>query len=195
MRIIVGLLLILAGCFKTLVLYTDPIVLQQPDWVRVIIPFEIAVEIGIGILVLVGIYWHQVLWVALVLFTGFAGYSLWLALQGAETCGCFGPIKVSPWWTFGLDLVVVAGLFAEWWWERRHEELKEQDIPAAGRGGVLGKLTAIGYACVALFTVLLWQTRPVVHADGVLQTANGLTILEPTDLEWAAVSFDGVHRC
>lgn len=187
MKIIVGLLLLLAGCLKTLGFYSDSVVLEQPEWVQAILPFEIAAEFVIGLVALWGIYWQHVRWVAINLFAGFAAYSLYLTLQGIESCGCFGPVKVNPWWTFGLDLVVVAGLLAEWCFERRSRQPRKDVLPIATGPGVLGKLVAIGCVSVFLLIILLWQSRPVVHANGMLQTVSGLTILEPT--EWTGQPF------
>lgn len=44
------------------------------------------------------------------LFGILAGASLYLALAGQASCGCFGQIVVHPWWTFALDGAVVAAL-------------------------------------------------------------------------------------
>ncbi|MER3416176.1 MAG: hypothetical protein C4297_08215 [Gemmataceae bacterium] len=43
----------------------------------------------------------------LVLFATFAGISLYWARLGLPTCGCFGQLTVSPWYTFGLDVALV----------------------------------------------------------------------------------------
>lgn len=48
--------------------------------------------------------------VSLTCFVVFSAYSLFQALQGAESCGCFGSLPTSPWLTLSLDLFVVAML-------------------------------------------------------------------------------------
>ena len=45
--------------------------------------------------------------VSLVTFAGFGCYSLYLALNGMVSCGCFGRLSVNPWWTSTLDAVLV----------------------------------------------------------------------------------------
>jgi thiol-disulfide isomerase/thioredoxin len=51
--------------------------------------------------------------VLLVSFAGFGCYSLYLALSGTESCGCFGQVRVNPWLTFTLDAGLVVLL---WQW-------------------------------------------------------------------------------
>ncbi|MFO0845809.1 MAG: hypothetical protein U0797_26075 [Gemmataceae bacterium] len=46
-------------------------------------------------------------WAAMGFFAAMAAVSLWLALQGQSTCGCFGRIAVHPWATLGLDLAAL----------------------------------------------------------------------------------------
>ena len=49
--------------------------------------------------------------VSLVSFAGFCCYSLYLALSGTASCGCFGQVRVNPSLTFTLD----AGLLVLLW--------------------------------------------------------------------------------
>lgn len=55
--------------------------------------------------------WPRSLWAAATIAFGcFATFSLILALRGSESCGCFGVLRVSPWATFVLDLLVLTAL-------------------------------------------------------------------------------------
>ena len=45
-------------------------------------------------------------------YAAFAFYGLITAARGAEDCGCFGGVQVSPWWTFLGDLLVAVGLLS-----------------------------------------------------------------------------------
>jgi len=50
-------------------------------------------------------------WLAtLALFGAFACVSLYKALSGYATCGCFGKIEVNPWYTATLDIFIVLSL-------------------------------------------------------------------------------------
>ena len=67
-------------------------------------------ELFLGIVLLAGL-WPQVTWYAAVLFFGaLAGLSLYKGLSGDASCGCFGKVQVSPWYTLALDILAVAAL-------------------------------------------------------------------------------------
>jgi hypothetical protein len=70
----------------------------------------IELEIILGLWLLSG--WAvRAAWVAgLMFFCSLASVSLYLALTGQRSCGCFGPVEVHPWLTFALDVAAVAAL-------------------------------------------------------------------------------------
>jgi len=115
MRWVVGLLLVAAAFLKTLELFFYPAssfannFFFAKDW-NFLLPLQISSEFGLGLLALRGVYWRQLRTLILLLFAGFTCYSLFLALQGAASCGCFGMVQVNPWWTFGLDVAICLGL-------------------------------------------------------------------------------------
>jgi hypothetical protein len=88
----------------------EPMVAMLNPLGRLFLPIQIGVELGFGLLVLSGLYWNRLRGLLIVLFVGFAGYSLYLATNGATTCGCFGPLRIHPWWALFLDVAVVLGL-------------------------------------------------------------------------------------
>jgi hypothetical protein len=47
---------------------------------------------------------------SLLCFSGFALISLYKGISGYSTCGCFGRVPVSPWYTFALDAAAVLAL-------------------------------------------------------------------------------------
>jgi hypothetical protein len=50
-----------------------------------------------------------VLWTGVLAFFGIlTGVSLYLAVEGQASCGCFGKVEVSPWWTLALDVGILA---------------------------------------------------------------------------------------
>lgn len=49
--------------------------------------------------------------VLLLLFSCFCAYALHLIAIGSDSCGCFGPLKIDPLWTFLLDAAVLTLLF------------------------------------------------------------------------------------
>ena len=49
---------------------------------------------------------------AIVCFSVFACFSLFHAISGHASCGCFGNLDVNPWWTLTLDVFIVGLVFA-----------------------------------------------------------------------------------
>lgn len=179
MRWIVGLLLVTASALKAVQLLTEPALAMAAA--GSFLPFQIGIELGIGFLALTGFYWRHVRWVALVLFIGFAGYSLYLALNGAASCGCFGPVHVHPWWMFFLDVAVVMGLSMSLLGARR------SNTPAGvenarlvgdfqGRRYVIGAIMGVSVLSAAM--LVRYANLRTAIADG-LQLEGDLVILEP----------------
>jgi hypothetical protein len=110
MWLVSGLLLVGAGLLKAVELATEPAVTLVTPFGRYFFSVETGVELTLGFLILSGRFRRVLRWFVLFLFIGFTGYSLYIATTGAVSCGCFGTVKMNPWWTFGLDFVVVLGL-------------------------------------------------------------------------------------
>ena len=179
MRWVVGLLLVCAAILKSVQLITEPAAtLIAGPW---LLPLQIGVELGVGLLALAGIYWRQLRWLALLLFSFFAAYSLYLAVGGVASCGCFGPIKVHPWWTFALDIAVVFGLLFSVRREREGNVDANSDVPrlvsySAGRRTVIASVLGVS----AISTALLgWYADRQTAVDGLLTMVSDLVVLEP----------------
>lgn len=50
--------------------------------------------------------------VSIATLLAFASVALWKSVSGADSCGCFGQIQVSPWLMLVVDLMLLCGLFA-----------------------------------------------------------------------------------
>jgi hypothetical protein len=105
----------------------------------------VEVEAVLGVWLLSGL-WPRAAWAAaLALFAALAGASLYLALDGQRSCGCFGRVEVSPWWTAGLDVAAITLLAL----------IRPQPVQAAGEplGRRLSRspaLTAVAGAVILL---------------------------------------------
>lgn len=64
-------------------------------------------EIGLGSLLLAGLFPQLSWWLSVIFFIATMGFGLDRALAGAESCGCFGTVRISPWYTAAFD-------FAAW---------------------------------------------------------------------------------
>lgn len=116
-------------------------------------------------------------WIPGACFAIFAVVALHQALTGVESCGCFGRVKVNPWITFGMDVLLTAGLLM--WPPGREPVIR---LP---RLGLMPRVGIVGAAVAVALGLSLWRLpRPVVAGTdgepaGLLQ-AGSLTILEPS---------------
>ena len=69
-------------------------------------------EVFLGLWLLSGFRPLGSWFLALSAFVAFAGVSFYLGWVGQSSCGCFGRLSPSPWYTFGLDVGIIAALFA-----------------------------------------------------------------------------------
>jgi len=176
MRWVVGLLLVFAAILKGVQLIAEPATTLVGLSARWLSPAQIGVELAFGLLILSGLYWHRVRWLALGTFVVFAGYAFYQAIGGAVSCGCFGPVKVHPWWTFLLDVAIVGGLSTSIL--RRTQVERASISPGLLHQRVLvGSIVAISLVGAALL-MRYAQTRSA-QAESLLPSAGNLVILEP----------------
>lgn len=106
------------------------------------------------------------------LFSGFAFYATYLALIGAESCGCFGPVKVHPGWTIALDVFVLWLLLFKW---PSSTDLVRPSILKYWHRWT----TAFVMMLIPATALLIMRQPTVVASGGNLASAGGLVILEP----------------
>lgn len=104
--------LLIAATLKFYQLYTDP-ALGLIYGSRLLQTGLVEYEICIAGWLLCGLRAEWCRCVTLLTFFGFASYSLFHAVSGSESCGCFGDLQIHPWWTFFLDSAAVMLL---WRW-------------------------------------------------------------------------------
>jgi thiol-disulfide isomerase/thioredoxin len=100
---IAGIFLIGASVLKIHQLVTEPIISKGlwESWEFFLI--QIPLELGLGIWLVCGLFRKAGWLLGLIAFGGFIGVTLYKSLSGAESCGCFGVVKVNPW----VTLIVV----------------------------------------------------------------------------------------
>jgi len=105
-----GTLLLLAAVLKLRGLTADPVarmgIFSTPEFQVAIIEYEVFLAVWL--------LWGKAAlgsWLgALATFTAFAGVSFYQGWVGQSSCGCFGRLSVSPWYAFGLDVVILTAL-------------------------------------------------------------------------------------
>lgn len=176
MRWIAGILLVGAAALKAGQLIFDPVAAVMNPLGRYFLPGQVGVELALGLLVLSGLYWRTLRWGVVVLFTAFAGYSLYLAIGGAASCGCFGPLRVNPWWTFALDLFVAIGLLSSTLLEGR----RLASAPLSSRvSGHQALAVVVGVTAICTTFLIRYAGQQTAVAGGLLTTVGDLVILEP----------------
>ena len=108
-----GLLLLTAAVLKGYELLTVPVANKDLWSWRPLLIFQVEVELALGIWLLSGLF-KPLAWLASLLCFGlFCCVTLYLALTGAASCGCFGTVHVNPWITLAvIDLPAVVLLSA-----------------------------------------------------------------------------------
>lgn len=93
---IAGSVLLIAGGLKIQQLLTEPIITNGfwESWAFFVI--QVPLELGLGIWLLSGLFRKTAWLLTLISFAGFIGIVLYKVMTGAESCGCFGTVKVDP---------------------------------------------------------------------------------------------------
>jgi hypothetical protein len=106
-RFFVALILLVAASLKAYQLATEPVLgdgLLHARWFNV---FVVEFELFFGTWLIFGML-PKLTWLAsVVLFSAFTIVSLFKAVTGETSCGCFGNVTVNPWITAAFDMVVV----------------------------------------------------------------------------------------
>jgi hypothetical protein len=109
-RLAVGFVLLTAAGLKLYGLNVSPFAqygwLAAPRIQVVVVEWEIV----LGVWLVSGRFPRGAWLASLVTFVAFTGVSLYLAVIGRATCGCFGTVEVSPWYAAALDLAVTGAL-------------------------------------------------------------------------------------
>jgi uncharacterized membrane protein YphA (DoxX/SURF4 family) len=107
MRFAVALILLVAAILKAHQLATTPSLgenLLHARWFNILV---IEFELFFGIWLIFGLL-PRLTWFATVgCFSVFALVSLYKAVSGETSCGCFGEVAVNPWFTMLFDLLVI----------------------------------------------------------------------------------------
>jgi hypothetical protein len=120
--------------------------------------------------------------VALLTFVAFAAYSCYMGLRGEASCGCFGNIRVNPWWTFGLDLWLVLLLLS------RRPNLTRLGLESRQRLFRLSVATG-AFLIFTAGSLLLSMMRPPLlqSSEGVSVARSNFVLLEPE--KWVGRAF------
>lgn len=128
LRVILGLVLLAAAALKVHELATGPV--AETNWLtsRWLLIGVVELEFLLVAWLISGAYARPLWSVTLAVFVIFAGVSLYKAVVGDPSCGCFGRISVNPWYTLIFDLCAISGLLV---WRPTNRELNANRIRLA----------------------------------------------------------------
>lgn len=109
-RVVLGLLLLLAALLKGHQLATEPFArtgLPGPRWLGVAL---VEFEFLLGVWLLSGFAAKAASALATLGFCAFVCVSLFKAIAGEESCGCFGKVAMSPWVSVAISVSAVVSL-------------------------------------------------------------------------------------
>ena len=106
LRILLGVVLLLAAGMKVHELSTTPYIAAFPPRWMMIVFTELEILFALWLL-FVPKNFEKITWLATVgLFSFFALVTLYKALSGEASCGCFGRVEINPWYTLVFDSMV-----------------------------------------------------------------------------------------
>ncbi len=173
LRMILGLVLLLAAGLKAHQLATQPVVGSGFLSSRAGLIVELECEIILGVWLLSGVF-AKLAWLATTAsFVAFSFVTYSKAVQGEASCGCFGVVTVSPWITLVMDILAVSALVSlrrSFW----------QSLPAARMrlrfaAGCLG-LVALG--APAAVAAMSFKAAIIDPAGQIIGTGKWI-LLEP----------------
>lgn len=157
-RLAVAALLLVAAVLKCWQLTTEPVI--GNSWLdsRWLLMATVEFELFFGLWLLAGILPKPTWAAAVACFSLFTCVSLYKALSGHASCGCFGRVQVNPWFTSTLDLAIVASLLR--WRPSSTSPLP----PGEGKGEGSQTLSLVPITAV----LLLWLAAglPAAYAMG-----------------------------
>jgi hypothetical protein len=109
-RMFAAMVLLVAAGLKGYQLSAEPTIGNSLLDSRWLLMAAVEFELFFGLWLLANILPRPTWAAAIVCFGAFAGISLYKALSGYATCGCFGAVKVGPWYTTCLDVAIVVSL-------------------------------------------------------------------------------------
>jgi hypothetical protein len=161
----IGVLLLAAAVLKFNGLAVDPV---GGSGYFTSTAFQVAViefEVLFGIWLLWGVFPAASWVISIVVFSIFAIVSGWQGWIGRASCGCFGQVTVSPWWTFLLDLVILTTLAIG---RPSFGHTKSWSIPVIPMPAVFGFLAVLAMTVLVLGG-MTWRHHSIEGAFAALR--------------------------
>jgi thiol-disulfide isomerase/thioredoxin len=184
--VVVGLVLIIAAALKIHQLLTEPIISEGfwESWEFFVI--QIPLELGLGIWLICGLFRKAGWLLAVSAFVVFIASTSHRVLIGAESCGCFGVVKVNPWITlFAIDVPFLIALLL---FRPRGQKILPPPWPSAKHFFGVAIPTFILLGAVVLVLISNRVTREEVWTENE-PVARSQTSEESAKREWSMLKY------
>lgn len=165
----VAALLLVATGLKTWQFATEPVnncAAMACRWHGIV---EVQLEILLGLWLLSGIAKAYARAMAMLAFAAFSCVTLYKGLHGDASCGCFGKVELSPWYSLGIDLTALLCLALA----------RPGPGRAPGRGRLVATcVTAVVLAAASIVAMVTYRPARLL-GDGTI-AGRGAVLLDPT---------------
>jgi hypothetical protein len=172
---VLGLLLLTAAMLKGWQLLTEPVANTDIWSNRGFLILTVELELALGLWLVSGLFKRAAYIVVVGCFSVFCCVTLYKALAGYGSCGCFGKVHVNPWIT--LLAIDLPGLIALVIWRPKDLALAHLARPIE----LLKPLPAVGHF-VVVFIIglgLLGVTTPILAVNEPAAVTSSYEVLEP----------------
>ncbi|MBN1787977.1 MAG: hypothetical protein JW806_06240 [Sedimentisphaerales bacterium] len=176
---IAGLFLLVAGAMKVHQLLTEPIISEGfwESWAFFVI--QVPLEIGLGIWLICGLFRKAAWLLATIAYGGFIVVTLYKAVMGIESCGCFGTVTVNPWITLVLiDVPIFLSLVI---FRPKGQKLLPPPWPSAAHFFAIAIPTFILLPAIEYVLITNKQIKPTIEEVAIPQ--NVWPMLEYIDIK------------
>jgi len=184
---LLGILLLVAGALKGWQLVTEPAATHDLWSYRPLLILQVEFELALGLWLLSGLLPKAAWLVSLGCFCLFCSVTLYKGLSGAASCGCFGPVHVSPWITLSaidVPAVVALSVFPPAFLRRQRLlaclRLRRRELSALIRQLIRPIPSRLQFSATAgLTVVILGLTTPILALSKPAVVTSSYEVLAP----------------
>jgi hypothetical protein len=188
-RVVLALVLLIAAGLKAHQLVTEPVPNKDIFTYRWAMIMQVEFEIVLGLWLLSGLGKRLSWLTAVACFSVFSAVALYKGLLGEASCGCFGSVRVNPWYTFLFDVAAVAALV-----------ITGAEAPSVGpttnrrwRLAALAGVTLVAGIPIGV-TAALYEPSTITEA-GEIVGGHEAGASRTGEMAGKAVPFDRAYRC